>query len=617
MALVNLVKKIGNWLWTGADTLRKVLHLFVLLFFFAIVVSASLDSAPVLPSNAALVISPVGSIVEQLEGTAYDRAVAEILGEENPQTLLQDILDGLEFAKDDERINAVVLDLRNMGGSGLSKLRVLGDALEDFRDSGKPVLAMSSYYSQGSYYLAAHADEAYLHEDGFLFFTGFGSYQNFYKSAIDKLLIDWNVFRVGTHKSAVEPFMRNDMSDESRDSMGDLLGQLWSLYQMDIVESRELSAGALDDITDNFVELVSSGSSRLGDIYVERGLLDGLLTQTGFHEKVLEYVEEHPDHEGQYQSASLSNYLVDQRLSQPDAVREENVAIVVASGTILNGKQAPGTIGGDSTSQLLKRARMDESVKAVVLRVDSPGGSVFASRLIGSEVRALQEAGKPVVASMSSSAASGGYWISMAADRIFANSATITGSIGVFGMFPTFERTLGAAGITTDGIGTSPWAGALRPDREMSDDAKQLFQLLVNHDYDDFISRVSEDREIDKQQVDRIAQGQVWTGADALANGLVDEIGSLEDAVAAAAELAELEEGDFGRKYINPELSGAEQFAVEFLATATGRKLLGEAVSRPQSSVARLAAMVEQALAPMMLFNDPKGSYSHCFCSFE
>lgn len=617
MALVNLVKKIGNWLWTGADTLRKVLHLFVLLFLFAIVVSASLDSAPVLPSNAALVISPVGSIVEQLEGTAYDRAVAEFLGEENPQTLLQDILDGLEFAKDDERINAVVLDLRNMGGAGLSKLRVLGDAIENFRESGKPVLAMSSYYSQGSYYLAAHADEAYLHEDGFLFFTGFGSYQNFYKSAIDKLLIDWNVFRVGTHKSAVEPYMRNDMSDESRESLEQLLGQLWSLYQSDIVETRELSVGALDDITDNFVDLVSAGSGRLGDIYLERGLLDGLLTQAEFQEKVLEYVEEHPDHEGQYQWASLRDYLVDQRLSQPDAVREENVAIVVASGTILNGKQAPGTIGGDSTSQLLKRARMDESVKAVVLRVDSPGGSVFASRLIGSEVRALQKAGKPVVASMSSSAASGGYWISMAADRIFANSATITGSIGVFGMFPTFERTLDAVGISTDGIGTSPWAGALRPDREMSEDAKQLFQLLVNHDYDDFISRVSEDREIDKQQVDRIAQGQVWTGADALANGLVDEIGSLEDAVAAAAELAELEDGDFGRKYINPELSGAEQFAVEFLATATGRKLLGEAVSRPQSSVDRLAAMIEQALSPMMLFNDPKGSYSHCFCSFE
>ena len=617
MALVNLVKKIGNCLWTGADTLRKVLHLFVLLFLFAIVVSASLDSAPVLPSNAALVISPVGSIVEQLEGTAYDRAVAEFLGEENPQTLLQDILDGLEFAKDDERINAVVLDLRNMGGAGLSKLRVLGDAIENFRESGKPVLAMSSYYSQGSYYLAAHADEAYLHEDGFLFFTGFGSYLNFYKSAIDKLLIDWNVFRVGTHKSAVEPYMRNDMSDESRESLEQLLGQLWSLYQSDIVETRELSVGALDDITDNFVDLVSAGSGRLGDIYLERGLLDGLLTQAEFQEKVLEYVEEHPDHEGQYQWASLRDYLVDQRLSQPDAVREENVAIVVASGTILNGKQAPGTIGGDSTSQLLKRARMDESVKAVVLRVDSPGGSVFASRLIGSEVRALQKAGKPVVASMSSSAASGGYWISMAADRIFANSATITGSIGVFGMFPTFERTLDAVGISTDGIGTSPWAGALRPDREMSEDAKQLFQLLVNHDYDDFISRVSEDREIDKQQVDRIAQGQVWTGADALANGLVDEIGSLEDAVAAAAELAELEDGDFGRKYINPELSGAEQFAVEFLATATGRKLLGEAVSRPQSSVDRLAAMIEQALSPMMLFNDPKGSYSHCFCSFE
>ena len=617
MSIGSTLKSIFSWVWTGVDGFRKVLHLLLLLFVFAIFLSALSTTSPMLKSNSALVIRPVGSIVEQLEGDAYDRAIAGLVGDSKTQTLLQDILDGLEYAKDDDRIQAVVLELDSIGGTGLSKLKILGDAIDDFQLSGKPVLANADYYSQGAYYLASRADEIYMHRDGFLFFRGFGIYQNYFKSAIDKLEIDWNVFKVGTHKAAVEPFMRTNMSDQHRQSMTALLDQLWGIYRADILQARQLEDGVIVDLTDNFVDRVGQTNGHVADVYVDAGLIDSLVSRVEFQKNVLQYVGKDKDKEGQYRGTDLYDYLAERRLFEESPVKDDNVAVIVAVGQILNGSQPPGTIGGDSTAELLRRARFDKSVKAVVLRVDSGGGSVFASRVIGNEVQALRDAGKPVVASMSSAAASGGYWISMGADRIFATPATITGSIGVFGMFPTFQRTLNSIGINTDGVGSTVWAGEFRPDREMADRTKDLFQLFVNNDYDDFITLVAEHRGIDKEQVNRIAQGQVWTGTDALANGLIDEFGTLEDSIAAAAALADLEEDEYGRKYFEKELSATEQLAVDFLSSARVRAVISDATIRKTSSVDRLKAVLEQALAPMMLFNDPKGSYSHCFCVFE
>jgi len=615
LGLFGLIRWLFHVLWTGANGLRKFLHMILLFFLFAAFFGALSDTPKVLPSEAALVIRPEGSIVEQLEGSAYDRAVAGLLGEARPQTLMSDILEALELAETDKRIDAVVLDLGAMGGTGLSKLKRIGDAIDEFELSGKPVLATSDYYSQGSYYLAARASEVYLHNDGFLFLNGLAAYRNYYKTAIDKLLIDWNVFRAGTHKSAVEPFTRTDMSPEDRSSMEHLLGELWKLYRDDIQSARELDSDAVAEIADNLVELVANSEGPLGSIYVNAGLVDGLVSRQEFQEKVLAYVAEDPEREGYFQAVGMNEFLAEHNLLHGDKSKDENVAIIVAAGTIMNGSQPPGSIGSDSTAELLRRAREDESVKAVVLRVDSPGGSVFASRIIGNEIDALKASGKPVVASMSSIAASGGYWISMTADRIFASPATITGSIGVFGMFPTFERTLDAVGITTDGTGTTRWAGEMRPDRTMAPYTRELFQHLIDKDYDDFITRVAEGRKMDKSAVDEIAQGQVWTGEDARDNGLIDEFGELEDAVAAAAELAGID--DYGTVLIEKELSAAEQLAVEFLGTVAARKMLGEALSRPRSAIDELAGLVEQALAPIAKFNDPRGSYAHCFCAME
>jgi protease-4 len=305
------------------------------------------------------------------------------------------------------------------------------------------------------------------------------------------------------------------------------------------------------------------------------------------------------------------------RLLSGGSAKAENVAVIIAAGEFLFGDQPPGTIGGDSLAGLFRKARNDDSVKAVVLRIDSPGGSTFASEIIMDEIIALRDSGKPVVTSMSSVAASAGYAISVVTDHIVASPATITGSIGIFGMFPTFQRTLDAMGIATDGVGTTPWSGQFRPDREMSDQAKQLFQHVIDDGYDDFISDVAANREMEKQDVDEIGQGQVWTGLDAISNGLVDELGDLDDAIAVAAELAGLEEGDYGTKTIEKELSPSEQILLGFLTVAERTGLDMSQLRRDTSALEDVAAAVMRQTESLLRFNDPKGVYSHCFCEIR
>ncbi len=609
--------RIFSMLWSGIDGVRKVLHLIILLFIFSIVISAVSSQAPMIPAKAVLVIRPTGNLVEQLAGDPYDRALQELLGEESPQTLVQDVIDGLDYAKDDSRIKAVVLDLTAMPRGGLSKLQRIGDALDDFRSSGKLVIANADYYGQGAYYLAAHADEVYLHADGLFLLRGFGIYMNYYKGLLDKLQVDWNVIKVGTHKSAPEPYTRDSMSDENRESMSSLLNQLWGLYKDDVIAARELQENTIDDLMNNLVEYTETLSGDLAQVALDFGFVDGLMTRDELRTRIIEASGIEADERGNFPAADLDEYLDQMRLLKGDAEAEENIAVVVAAGEILNGSQPPGLIGGDSTAKLLRRARQDDSVKAVVLRVDSPGGSAFASEVSRNEVEALKAAGKPVVVSMSSVAASGGYWISMAADRIFASEYTITGSIGIYAMFPTIQRSLDAIGITTDGVGSTFWAGEGRPDREMSDETRTMIQLVINKGYDDFISKVAMHRGIDKDDVDAIAQGQVWTGSEAFEYGLIDEIGDMDAAIASAAELAELETDAYGMKYFDKELSPGERLALDLMG---GVKWLGfnpESFSAKRSSVERMANALEDAISPLLRLNDPKGVYAHCFCVFE
>lgn len=609
--------RLFSAIWSGVDGIRKVLHLLLLSFIFLLVFSAMQDTPLVLPDRAVLLVQPYGFLVEQYEGDPFDRALAELAGDGRPQTLVQDVVDALEYAKDDDRIEVVYLELSSLIGGGLAKLQRIAAAIEDFRESGKPVIAAADFMSQQGYYLAAHADEIYLHPEGMLVMQGYGRWRTYYRDVIDLLRIDWNVFRVGTHKSFVEPYIRMDMSPEDREASLRLVEQLWSLYQLDVETARDLDEGAIAEFANELVEKVAAEGGDFARAAREHGLVDDLLERTDVREMLIDYVGPDPEYPDTYKATGMREYLAQMAVLEGGRVKSENVALIIAAGDILFGSQPPGTIGGDSTAALLRQALNDDAVEAVVLRVDSPGGSSFAAEIIRDEINALRDAGKPVVASMGSVAASGGYAISMDADMVFASASTITGSIGIFGMFPTYQRTLDAIGIANDGVGTTPWSGELRPDREMSDETKELFQLAVNDGYQDFISAVAETRDLDVGFVDEIGQGQVWTGVDALTYGLVDELGSLDDAVEAAAELGGLTDGEYGIKLIEQRLSPGEQMLVDLLGTISTLGLDVSGWAERPSLVEDLAGNVTDKASRLLRFNDPKGVYSHCFCDIR
>ncbi len=369
--------RLTTSIWHGVDGIRKVLHLLLLVMLFLVFFGAISGTSPILPKQAALLIQPAGPLVDQLDGNPYDRALAELLDDAQPQTLVQDVIDALLFAKNDDRISAVHLELSAMGSGGLSKLRRIGAAIEDFKTSGKPVIASADYFSQSSYYLAAHADELYMHPEGMVFLRGYGGFRTYYKDAIDKLRLDWNVFRVGTHKSFVEPFTRMDMSPEDRESRTRLIEQFWTMYQADVEAARELPEGTIDDFAQNLVAHVAEANGCL--LYTsiasrDAGLIDQLLSRGELRIILKGYAGEDSDDSTDYSAVYAQDYLATMRLLHDGDIKDENVAIIVAAGNILNGSQPAGTIGGESTAALLREALSDDSVKAVVLRVDSPGG---------------------------------------------------------------------------------------------------------------------------------------------------------------------------------------------------------------------------------------------------
>lgn len=609
----NIVLRFFAAIWRGLNGLRKVLHLLLLLLIFMLFFGALSGEAPqLLPQRAALVIQPVGALVEQLAGNPYDRALAELTDDGEPQVLVQDIVDALEAAGSDNHIAAVHFDLTYLGAAGLDKLQRVGNAIDAFRESGKPVIASADFYTQQGYFLAAHADEVYMNPDGLVLLQGYGSYRNYFRDAIDLLRIDWNVFRVGTHKSYAEPYMRMDMSPEDRASRQRIVDYLWDAYQVDVIKARGLPDNAIHDYADNLVAYTESAGGDMALVARDRGLVDELVGRNALADIMIGHVGTADDDDSRYAAISLKAYLQHLRLRPGNDGQDANVAVIVASGNILDGTQAPGSIGGDSTAALLRRARNDESVEAVVLRVDSGGGSKFASEVIAEEIMALQDAGKPVVASMGSVAASGGYWISMPADKVFANKTTITGSIGIVGMFPTFQRTMATVGIANDGVGTTPWSGQLRPDREMSEDAKRIFQIFINDGYEDFVATVADHRDLDESYVDQIGQGQIWSGEEARDNGLVDEIGDIDAAIASAAELAGLD--SYGQKLIEQELSPTEQMILDMLSVVRQVGLDPAVLVREPTPIETFANRFQELLARVAQFNDPQGMYAHCFC---
>jgi protease-4 len=616
MAIFRGIHAVLRFLWHALDGLRKVLHLVLLLVLLALFIMATNPSLPIVPAKAALVIAPQGTLVEELSGDPLRRRLSRATGDLNEETLLRDQQEALERAKTDERIKTVVLDLTDLEGGGLAKLRELGASLDDFRKSGKRIVALGEYYEQPQYYLAAHADEIYLDPMGFVLIDGFDRYRTYYREVIDKLLVDINVFKVGEYKSAPDEFQRTNMSEQEREESRVWLGQLWAQYQSDVGRRRKLADGALTRYANEFAAVLKEARGDTAKVALDQGLVTALEPRPAV-EQILEKRVGEDDSTHSFNQVSVDDYLEATRAEHALRRHSHNkIAVVVASGEILDGSYPPGTVGGDSTTELLRDARFDDDVKAVVLRVDSPGGSMFASEEIYREVQALRAAGKPVVASMSSVAASGGYYIAAGADQIWADAGTITGSIGIFAVVPTFERTLGKLGVHVDGVGTTNLSGQFRLDRSLNPDARAVLQLVVERGYRDFLQRVATGRKRTPAEIDAIGRGRVWSGDDALKLGLVDKLGRFHDAVTAAARLAHVEK-DHEESWLEQKSSWREALFKRVAASVVAWFDEHATDHAARQLVRHVTDPLQKELARLARFSQTLRAYAYCPCTVE
>jgi protease IV len=598
-------------LWRALDGLRKVLHLIVLLVIFGIIIGIMRGSVPLVPSKAALVIAPEGPLVEQLAGNPRQRALEEALGNQKEQALLWDLTDSIHAAASDKRIQVLALDLDKLENATQPSLAELAASIREFRATGKKVIAYSSELTQERYYLAAQADEIYLDPMGLVLVQGYDRYRTYLKDALDKLGVDVNVFRVGQFKSAVETFTRTSMSPEDREESRVYLTSLWNTYQAEVTRARKIAPDALAKYVDTFMQTVPAARGDAAKVALAQNLVTGLKSNIEVEKRLTQLVGADDDGES-FSQISTTDYLRVVHADKTLSIGKPKVGVIVASGEILDGDQPPGTIGGDSTARMIRDAREDKDVKAVVLRVDSPGGSVFASEEIYRELVALKAAGKPLVVSMSGYAASGGYYISAPADEIWANPATITGSIGIFAIIPTVDKTLAKVGVSVDGVGTTALSGQVRLDRPLSDGAKGVIQAITTHGYDEFLERVSSGRGKSTEQVNEIAQGRVWAGIDAKRVGLVDQLGLFNDAVKSAARRAKLT--DYTTKFIEPKLTWAQSLSLN-LKTRLVRMFLH--ASPDQVALAQLSQQLDPVTHQAQLlarFSQPNRLYAYCFC---
>jgi protease-4 len=619
----SLPSRFFSSLGRGLDQSRRV---FVNVLFLVLVVgllAAVLAGGPKVPKGAALVVAPKGNIVEQVAARSPQDLVAGLAGGgPAEETLLKDVLDALAAARDDERISSVYLDLDEMGGAGMTVLEDAAAALRDFRKSGKKVIAAGDAFNMRGYYLAAQADEVLLNPDGMVLIEGFGRYRTYYREGIDKLGVTWNVFRVGEYKSAVEPFLRNDMSPEAKEADLEWLGDIWRAYLASVSKARRTTPEALTAFIEGMPELLKATGGDTAKIALEAKLVDKLAARDEVRKRMIALAGE-DEKSKSFKQVAMADYLEALGSDRPGAKgKGDKVAVVVAKGEIVDGSAGPGRIGGDSTAALIRKARQDEKVKAIVLRVDSGGGSAFASEVIRRELQLAQEAKKPVVVSMGSVAASGGYWIATSSDEIWASPETITGSIGIFGMFPTIEKPLAKyLGMHVDGVGTTSWAGALRIDRELNPRLGETIQTVINHGYEEFLARVSKARKMSRDDVDKIARGRVWSGADAKERGLVDKLGGLQEAIASAAEKAKLGK-TYQVTYVEKEKSLKEKLMANLSVRSTRiAAAFGYTLAPSPAPAAGPGAAILQAVANeadrLSVWNDPRGIYAHCFCEVK
>jgi len=532
--------------------------------------------------------------------------------QERSETRLRDIVEAISRARDDDRIVRLVIVPTYMWRIGMSSLLELEAAVADFKTSGKPVVTLADNLSQQQYYLAALADEIWLHPEGMVWIDGFSAYRQFYREGLDKLEVEVNLFRVGEYKSAMEPFIRDDMSPAAREANLYWIGNLWQQYLEGVSRNRGIPLENLSGAVNDFANGLQAVDGDFAQWALDLGLVDRLVSQPEAHLELAGMGAAGSGSEG-FRQIDLENYLaLTEMQHRPESKRK--IAIVIAEGDIVRGTQPHGMVGAVTLSQELRSVAEDSKVEAVVLRINSPGGDVFASEKIRREVQALKESGKTVVVSMGDVAASGGYWIAMAADEVWASPSTITGSIGVFGMIPTFSRPLEKLGIHTDGVGTTPLAGKLRLDRPLDSDLRRIFQHATEQSYDDFIQLVTNARPLERHEVEAVARGRVWSGTQAKDRQLVDQTGNLRQAVDAAARIAGLG-SDYTVQYKERELSGFEAFLIEM----TGSALAGIGVGQTGVPLLR-STLLEDLLGDLNILVRSAGKFSvaaHCLCRVE
>ncbi len=603
---LNAIQRVVGFFWRALSILRQVLgNLIVLGLLALIVLVVFYPSEPRVPEGAALVLDLEGDIVEQKSETLLS---GQVFGSQRrSETVLRDVIDVIDFAGRDKRISMMVLDLQKLGRAGVSKLAEIGRALERFKAGGKEIITAGNYYDQRQYYLAAHADRVYLHPMGGVLFSGFGVYRRYFKSALDKLLIQFHVFRAGTYKSALEPFLRDDMSPDAKEANLAWLDVLWQAYRENLAALRGLTPADIDDYANNIADHLARVNGDTARLALDFGLVDELKTGDEVEEELIARVGQGEDNA--FKQIHFEQYL--QRIG-PRHRRlhpgRSRVGVIVARGVILDGTQPQGKIGADTLAGLLRQAHRDDKIKAVVVRIDSPGGSALAAETIRREIEQTIAAGKPVVVSMGSVAASGGYWIAAAADEIWAAPTTITGSIGIYSAFATFEKSLDALGVHSDGVGTTRTADAFDPTRPLNPQVAASMEQIIKNLYDRFIRIVAEGRSLPPEKVAQIAEGRVWAGKTAQQLGLVDQLGDLADALRSAAEMAQLKQYDV--VYVKQPLTAREKLVRRinrFFSTVAARLGAGR-----QTPIHRIYEDVGREARQVLELDDPKGGYALC-----
>lgn len=557
-------------------------------------------------SRGALLLDISGVIVDKPDSSQrFSKLSRQLLGASSDrlqENSLFDIVNTIRQAKDDRNITGIVMDLKNFAGGDQPSMQYIGKALKEFRDSGKPVYAVGENYSQGQYYLASFANKIWLSPQGVVDLHGFATNGLYYKSLLDKLKVSTHVFRVGTYKSAVEPFIRDDMSPAAREADSRWIGELWQNYLNTVAANRQIPAQQVFPGAQGVLEGLTKTGGDTAKYALENKLVDALASSAEI-EKTLTKEFGWSKTDKNYRAISYYDYAL-----KTPADTGDSIGVVFANGAIMDGEETQGNVGGDTTAAQIRDARLDPKVKAIVLRVNSPGGSVTASEVIRAELAAARAAGKPVVVSMGGMAASGGYWISTPANYIVANPSTLTGSIGIFGVITTVENSLDSIGVHTDGVSTSPLAD-VSITRALPPEAQQMMQLSIENGYKRFITLVADARHSTPEQIDKIAQGHVWTGQDAKANGLVDSLGDFDDAVAKAAELAKVKQWHLEYYVDEPT------FFDKVMDNMSGsvRAMLPDAFQAMlPAPLASVASTVKSESDKLAAFNDPQNRYAFC-----